>query len=75
VTCTPSAANSAGTAAVSMSTLWWVSSSRRQEPSLARTKVVIWRTNRLGAGSEKRVMIAQSSWTRAAGGASRRASP
>jgi hypothetical protein len=75
VTWTPSAASSAGTPTVLMSTLWWISSSRRQEPSPTRTKVVIWRTNRPGAGSEKRVMIAQLSSTRAAGGASCRACP
>lgn len=54
-----------------MSTLWWAAAARRREPSLCRPKVVIWRLNRLGAGSEKRLMIAQSSWMRAA----RRAGP
>ena len=70
MTWTLSAASGAGTRAVSISTLWWVSSSRRQQPSPAWTKVMIWRTNRPGAGTEKRVMIAQSPWTLAAGGAS-----
>src|SRR5207302_10222703 len=54
---TPCSASNAGVLAVSMSVFSWRSSSRRHVPSSLRTKVVISRTNLLGAGIEYSVAI------------------
>src|SRR6266542_3003697 len=74
-TSTPRLLSSPTICEASTRTLSCRSSSRRQQPSWLRTKVVISRTNRLGCGSENRVTIAQSSSTRARSELSRRASP